>query len=262
MQLDPAGAGEPVRTRLTSRDGICRHLTAQRRPLPPGGGRAAGQRPDRRDRRPAPGHRGHPARCRRRPTAAGSRRPPPSSGSTTWPTSPGGTGPGAGRRPRSPGPPPRTSGTVAVDDVFTPWADPGRRSRWPDLTTHLDIPLRADRIDLNGLADVRAATAAVDERAGTVGGSAASTIGPLLDSTSEPAAPGAQRHPAARRAARRARHRGPGVRLRRRHRAAPARDRAGPPARPRQPRRGRDAAARARACWCSPAASSAPSSAG
>ena len=27
LQLDPAGAGEPVRTRLTSRDGICRHVT-------------------------------------------------------------------------------------------------------------------------------------------------------------------------------------------------------------------------------------------
>ena len=38
VQLDPAGAGEPVRTRLTSRDGVCRHVTAERRPLPPGGG--------------------------------------------------------------------------------------------------------------------------------------------------------------------------------------------------------------------------------
>ena len=27
VQLDPAGAGEPVRTRLTSRDGLCRHVT-------------------------------------------------------------------------------------------------------------------------------------------------------------------------------------------------------------------------------------------
>ena len=39
LQLDPAGAGEPVRTRLTSRDGICRHVTLRAGRCP----RAAGE---------------------------------------------------------------------------------------------------------------------------------------------------------------------------------------------------------------------------
>ena len=89
----------------------------------------------------------------------------------------------------------------------------------------------------------------VDARARTLGGSATSEIGPLLESTTA-ARPGPQRHPAPRGPARRARHRRAGVRLRRGDRAATARDRPGPPA-----RSGSRGAAgmllRELGCWCS-----------
>ena len=77
-----------------------------------------------------------------------------------------------------------------------------------------------------------------------------------------PARPGPQRHPAARRPARGARHRGAGLRLRGRHRAAPAGDRAGPAARARHRGRRPPAAARAGRPGAGGRRSSAPRSAG
>jgi hypothetical protein len=183
LQLDPAGAGEPVRTRLTSRDGICRHvrLSAGRCPQAAGellvSGRTAatvGLRP------------GTAVTLRGAAAADGSRISAPATVVGVYDLADATGRYWAGRAT----PPPvaraaaEDQGTVAVDDVFTDWATLGAEP-WPDLTTHLDIPLRADRMDLQSLETVRAATAAVDERAGTVGGSAASSIGPLLDSTIE-----------------------------------------------------------------------------
>jgi hypothetical protein len=71
-----------------------------------------------------------------------------------------------------------------LDDVLTPWATLADGT-WPDLRTHLDVQLHADRIDLEGLPVVRATTAAVDARVRTVGGSATSPLVDLLDSTEE-----------------------------------------------------------------------------
>jgi hypothetical protein len=70
----------------------------------------------------------------------------------------------------------------AVDDIVTPWATLAAE-KWPDLRTHLDIPLLADRLTLDDLPQVQAVTAAVDARARTVGGSAVSPINDLLAST-------------------------------------------------------------------------------
>ncbi|MDX6211547.1 MAG: hypothetical protein QOF82_634, partial [Frankiales bacterium] len=70
----------------------------------------------------------------------------------------------------------------AIDDVFTPWATLAG-ARWPGLRTHLDIRLGADRVDLSSVDAVRGATDAVDTQARTLGASASSDIGPLLDST-------------------------------------------------------------------------------
>ena len=71
---------------------------------------------------------------------------------------------------------------LTIDEVFTTWptlaAEP-----WPGLRTHLDIGLRPDRLDLDRMAEVQAATAEVDALAATVGAAASSKIGPLLDST-------------------------------------------------------------------------------
>jgi putative ABC transport system permease protein len=183
VQLDPAGAGEPVRTRLTSRDGLCRHVTvsAGRCPRAAGellvSGRTAatvGLRP------------GTAVTLRGAAEADGSRI---SAGATVvgvydLTDTSGRYWAGRGAPPPVARAAAEEQSTVAVDDVFTVWATLGAQP-WPDLTTHLDIPLLASRIDLQGLETVRAATAAVDERAGTVGGSAASSIGPLLDSTIE-----------------------------------------------------------------------------
>ena len=250
----PAGAGEPVRTRLTSRDGICRHVTAQRRPLPPGGRRAAGQRPDRRDRRAAPGR--PPSPCAAPTAADGSRISAPATvvgvydladaSGRYWA---GRGAPPTGRPGRRRGPGHARPSTTCSPTWATLAAQP-----WPDLHDPPGHPAagRPDRPARPG------------DGAGSDGGRRRAgrhrrRLGGQLDRPAarldhRAAAPGAQRDPAAGRAAGRARHRGPGVRLRRGHRAATTRDRAGPPARPRQPRGRRDAAARARACWCSPAA--------
>ena len=183
VQLDPAGAGEPVRTRLTSRDGLCRHVTvsAGRCPRAAGellvSGRTAatvGLRP------------GIAVTLRGAAAADGSRISAPATvvGVYDLADTSGRYWAGRGAPPPVARAAAEEQSTVAVDDVFTVWATLAAQP-WPDLTTHLDIPLLADRIDLQGLPTVRAATAAVDERAGTVGGSAASSIGPLLDSTIE-----------------------------------------------------------------------------
>jgi hypothetical protein len=183
LQLDPAGAGDPVRTRLTSRDALCRHLTvsAGRCPRSAGellvSGRTAatvGLRP------------GTAVTLRGAADAEGRRISAPATvvGVYDLADTSGRYWAGRGAPPPVARAAPEDQGTVAVDDVFTVWPTLAAQP-WPNLTTHLDIPLRSDRIDLQGLATVRAATAAVDERAGTVGGSAASSIGPLLDSTIE-----------------------------------------------------------------------------
>ncbi len=69
-----------------------------------------------------------------------------------------------------------------VDDVLTGWATLAG-ARFPDLRTHLDVPLRAPRLTLRDLPDLRATTQAVDARVRTVGASATSRLGSLLDST-------------------------------------------------------------------------------
>jgi hypothetical protein len=183
LQLDPAGAGDPVRTRLTSRDGLCRHISvsAGRCPRAAGellvSGRTAatvGLRP------------GTAVTLRGAAEADGSRISAPATvvGVYDLADTSGQYWAGRGAPPPVARAAAEEQSTVAVDDVFTVWATLAAQP-WPNLTTHLDIPLRADRIDLQGLPTVRAATAAVDERAGTVGGWAASSIGPLLDSTVE-----------------------------------------------------------------------------
>lgn len=68
-----------------------------------------------------------------------------------------------------------------VDDVYTAWGTL-RGVPWPELRTHVDLPLRAGSLDLRDLEAVLAATDAVDTIARTVGGSATSSIGALLES--------------------------------------------------------------------------------
>ncbi len=80
-------------------------------------------------------------------------------------------------RPRSDAPAVRE-----LDDVLTPWATLAAQ-RWPGLRTHLDVALLPDRLTLDDLARVGAATEAADARARTVGASAVSPIDALLDST-------------------------------------------------------------------------------
>ena len=69
-----------------------------------------------------------------------------------------------------------------IDEVFTTWPTLAAEA-WPGLRTHLDIGLRPERLDLDEMAEVRAATAEIDARAETVGAAATSKIGPLFDST-------------------------------------------------------------------------------
>ncbi len=69
-----------------------------------------------------------------------------------------------------------------VDDVFTPWATLAAQP-WPGLRTHLDVPLHAARLTLDDLPRVQAVTKEVDDQVRTLGGSAASPINALLEST-------------------------------------------------------------------------------
>ncbi len=69
-----------------------------------------------------------------------------------------------------------------VDDVLTPWATLAA-APWPDLRTHLDVPLLADHLTLDDMPAVEAVTEAADARVRTVGGSAVSPINDLLAST-------------------------------------------------------------------------------
>ena len=79
---------------------------------------------------------------------------------------------------------PQTDAAVqrTVDDVITPWPTLAATA-WPALRTHLDVPLRAERLSLDNLPQVQAVTADVDDRARTVGGAAVSPINDLLAST-------------------------------------------------------------------------------
>ena len=70
--------------------------------------------------------------------------------------------------------------TRTVDDVYTPWATLAS-SPWPQLHSHLDLPLLPRRLDLASVDRVRGATAAVDRRVRTVGATASSGLAPLLD---------------------------------------------------------------------------------
>ncbi len=89
---------------------------------------------------------------------------------------------GRGRAPTAARPSAEEQSARTIDDVFTSWPTLASR-RWPGLRSHLDIPLRADRLDLGSVPTLRSATAAVDAEAATLGATATSRIGPLLDST-------------------------------------------------------------------------------
>ena len=89
---------------------------------------------------------------------------------------------GRGQAPTAARPSAEQQSARTIDDVFTAWPTLASQ-RWPELRSHLDIPLRADRMDLDSVPTVRSATAAVDAQAGTLGASATSRIGPVLDST-------------------------------------------------------------------------------
>lgn len=69
-----------------------------------------------------------------------------------------------------------------IDDVLTTWSTLANQP-WPQLRTHLDIPLDATRVDLEGIAEIAAATDRIDRQADTVGASAVSRLEPLLAST-------------------------------------------------------------------------------
>lgn len=73
-------------------------------------------------------------------------------------------------------------GLDSVDDVLTSWSTLAA-AEWPQLRTHLDIPLVVDRVDLEGVPALQAATDQVDRQARTVGASATSGLAPLLAST-------------------------------------------------------------------------------
>jgi hypothetical protein len=137
LQLDPAGAGDPVRTRLTSRDALCRHLTVSAGRCP----RAAGELLV--SGRTA-------ATVGLRPGTAVTLR---------------GAADAEGRRISAP------ATVVGVYDL----ADTSGRY-WAGRGAPPPVARAAPEDQ---------GTVAVDERAGTVGGSAASSIGPLLDSTIE-----------------------------------------------------------------------------
>ncbi len=89
---------------------------------------------------------------------------------------------GRGQAPTAARPTVEDQSARTIDDVFTGWSTLAAQP-WPELRSHLDLRLRADRMDLDTVPTVRSATAAVDAQAGTIGASASSGIGPLLDST-------------------------------------------------------------------------------
>jgi hypothetical protein len=68
-----------------------------------------------------------------------------------------------------------------VDDVFTVWETLGAET-WPELSSHVDFPMRHQQPDLRGLAQVNGATKVLDDRARTLGAAASSGLEPLLDS--------------------------------------------------------------------------------
>ena len=250
MRLAVPVGGE-VRSRLTSRDGVCAHLQLVRRSLPAGRRRGAGQP---RGPRPArPGTRRPASRCvGGDPADGGVRRPVTVVGlydavdarTPYW----------AGRSQApivAAAEPGRQLVVRTVDELITPWATLAAEP-WPDLRTHLDVPLLA------GPAGPRPAAPRCRQPPRTSTPRPApwaarrSARSARCWTRPPPARPGAHRDPAARGPARGAGHRGAGVRLRRRDRAAPAGDRAGPAARARHPRRRAACCCASSACSCWP----------
>lgn len=90
---------------------------------------------------------------------------------------------GRARPPVTARPTQDTAVVRTVDDVLTPWATLAGEP-WPDLRTHLDVPLLADRLTLDDLPRVQAVTRDVDDQVRTLGGSAVSPVNALLESTS------------------------------------------------------------------------------
>ena len=175
------GAGEAaVRARLTSRDGVCTEVTVSvgrcfRRP-----GEVLVSRRSAASTGISPGSvvtiaDGDPAEngVRARATVVGLYDAPDLS-RPYWA--------GRGQAPTVARPTADEQATRTVDDVFTSWATLAG-TRWPDLHTHLDIPLLADRLDLADVGELQSATARVDSQAATIGAAAASDIGPLIAST-------------------------------------------------------------------------------
>jgi hypothetical protein len=77
---------------------------------------------------------------------------------------------------------PGAASLAAVDDVLTGWPTLAA-SPWPDLSTHVDIPLALDRVDLAGIPAVQRATTRVDRQAATLDAAATSQLGALLESS-------------------------------------------------------------------------------
>ena len=175
-----AAAAPPGRARLTSRAGLCRHLEVVEGSCPRATGEVAVSRRAAGLLGVGPGDRltataGDPADGGARDVllVVGTYAAVDPS-SRYW----------AGRvRPPAAAQPGRAEAVVReVDDVLTPWPTLSARV-WPNLVTHLDVPLEASRLTLDDVPPVRAVTADVDARVRTAGASAVSGINPLLDST-------------------------------------------------------------------------------
>ena len=171
---------EDVRGRLTSRAGLCAHLTVSAGRCLRGPGEILVSRRSAVVTGLAPGSEvtlvgGDPANggVRARATVVGLYEAADIS-APYWA--------GRGQAPTAPRPAVEDQSARTIDDLFTGWPTLAAQ-RWPELRSRLDIPLLADRLDLDTIPTVRAGTAAVDAQAATLGASATSGIGPLLDST-------------------------------------------------------------------------------
>ncbi|MGZ4596390.1 MAG: FtsX-like permease family protein [Actinomycetes bacterium] len=172
---EPRGA-----TRLTSRDGLCRHLTM-----------AAGTCLDQAA--------GHTVLVSRRnattlglavgdhvrladstgtaaalpATVAGIYQPFDAAGDYWFDRSALGVAPPGGRQ----------GATLPVlDTVFTTWSTL-RSQPWSEIRTHVDVPLRVARVDLDSLASARAAAGRLDVRGRSVGAAATTGLSALVAST-------------------------------------------------------------------------------
>ena len=172
--------GDDVQARLTSRTGVCAHLTVSAGRCVRGPGEVLISRRSASTTGLAPGD---PVTLTAGDQAAGGVSSQATVVGTYEPIDV--TRPYWAGRAQPPAAPVVAVGERAaptIDEVFTTWPTLAAEA-WPGLRTHLDIGLRPDRLDLDRMAEVQAATAAVDARAATIGASATSKIGPLLDST-------------------------------------------------------------------------------